>query len=134
MRGSLYFNMSHTHQRCFPCLLYGSFLSSKETPTQKGKKRFYCALKSVHFYSKVNAVFWQPADGNVFNAVKVNCRYSKAWKRMSARGNYCLVFCEWFFAEGFWTSHCQSLKQCLFPSVADLHKSIMQRKFALEWM
>lgn len=84
--------MAHTHQRCFPCLLYSSFLSSKETPTQKGKKRFYCALKSVPFCSKVNAGFWQPTDGNVFNTVKVNCHYSKDWKWMSARGNYCLVF------------------------------------------
>lgn len=122
--------MAHTHQRCFPCLLYISLLSSEETPTQNEKKLFCCAVKSVNFCSKVNADFWQPIDGNVFNTVKVSCCYSKDWKWMSAQGNYYLVFCEQFFAEGFWTSHCQSLEG-LFLSVADLPKSIMQRKLSL---
>lgn len=76
--------MAHKHQRYFPCVLYISFLSSKETPTQKGKKQFYCALKSVHVCSKVNASFWQPTGGNMFRDVKVNCHYSKDWKWMSA--------------------------------------------------
>lgn len=42
----------------------------------------------------MNAGFWQPTDGNVFNTAKVNCCYSKDWKWMSAQGN------DWGFVAG----------------------------------
>lgn len=111
----------------------GVFFQVKKHPHRKAKKkkRFYCALKTVCFCSKANAGFWQPTDGNMFNVRKVNCHYSRDWKWMSARGNYCQVF---FLLEDFVLHFAKSLEQRLFLSVADLHKSIMQRKSALVCM
>lgn len=63
----------------------GVFFQVKKHPHRKGEKKwFYCALKSVCFCLKVNAGFWQPTDGNMFNVGKVNCHYKRDWKRMSA--------------------------------------------------
>lgn len=49
---------------------------------------------------------------------------------MSAQGNYCLVFVTGSLQKGFGLAIAK-LRAMFVSSVADLHKSIMQGKFAL---